>query len=126
MKNLFLLIFSFSLLASCSTEEMGRQEDLVGVWEQKGFLEDSGHRLVLAQDHTGIHIYREVHDDNAVTSSAVDIHWENMEGNNLRILEGLDVFEDVILTINPEGQLVAENQAILPFEKISNTTLDYY
>ena len=125
MKNLFLLIFSLSLLASCSTEEIDRQEDLVGVWEQKGFLEDSGHRLVLAQDHTGIHIYREVH-DNAVTSSAVAIYWESMEGNKVRISGGLDLFEDIILTINPEGQLVAENQAILPFEKISNTTLDYY
>ena len=124
MKNLFLLIFSFSLLASCSTEEMDRQEDLVGVWEQKGFLEDSGHRLVLAQDHTGIHIYREVH-DNAVTSSAVAIYWESMEGNKVRISGGLDLFEDIILSINSNRQIVTNNPQDLPFNKISNTTLDY-
>ena len=124
MKNLFLLIFSFSLLASCSTEEMDRQEDLVGVWEQKGFLEDLGHRLVLAQDHTGIHIYREVH-DNAVTSSAVAIYWESMEGNKVRISGGLDLFEDIILSINSNRQIVTNNPQDLPFNKISNTTLDY-
>lgn len=130
MKKLLFYSLAIVILGSfysCSTDaddDYNPDQEIIGVWEQEGFLNDSGYRLVFASDYSGIHIYRKV-DDDGVTSSAIMINWERGVNGSVIISEGFGFPEPVTLVLNSDGQLVLENQNILPFDKISDTTLDY-
>ena len=124
MKKLVLILFSLSLFSSCSTDEINHDEELIGVWEQKGFSDDSGFRLVFASDRTGIKIYREVSDNDNVISTSSSFNWEKSD-SNVTISDESDLIIDTFI-INHEGQLISNNIENLPYDKISNTTLNYY
>lgn len=122
-----LAIVILGSFTSCSTDtddNYNPDKEIIGVWEQEGFLDDAGYRLVFASDHSGIQIYRKV-DDVGVTSSAIMMTWEREGNGGVTISEGFGSSEPVSLILNSNGQLVLENQDIMPFDKISDTTLDY-
>jgi hypothetical protein len=97
---------------------------IIGVWEQEGFMENSGQRLVFASDHTGLKIFRNKEGE-LVTSSVSECLWE--KASNVVTLYNAE--NNVIIgtySLNSEGQLVLDNMNELPFDKISETTLKYY
>lgn len=57
ISSLFFVILTVSV-TSCSTDHddnvVDRSSSIVGVWEQEGFMETSGHRLVFASDYSGL------------------------------------------------------------------------
>lgn len=129
MKYLFktLLVFFIVFSSSCTKDaddDYQADNDIIGVWEQDGFVDDSGYRLVFAADYTGIQIFRSV-DDIGVPSSAISMHWKKVDGDKVEISFDSGTLEDYALSLNSQGQLISDNPDFLPFHKISDTTLDY-
>ncbi|PNQ72442.1 hypothetical protein C1T31_11660 [Hanstruepera neustonica] len=122
---LLLTIFTISV-TSCSTDQddnlLDYTSSVVGVWEQEGFMDNVGNRLVFANDRSGLKIIR-TSDDEGVASSIHDCLWD-FDGSVLTVYEENEVTG--IYSINAEGLLISNDMDELPYTKISNTTLDYY
>lgn len=119
-KVLSSLLFLFVVLSFTScTNNLSL---IVGVWEQDGFMKESGQRLVFASDHSGIKIIKNT-DGELVNSSATSCNWEK-DGDVITIYADEDTTIGVY-SLNSEGQLISNNLDEIPFNKISDTTLDY-
>jgi len=119
----FVLLLSFSSCTKDNDDNISNNySSIVGVWEQEGFMDVSGQRLVFAPDQTGIKIFKST-DGEFVTSTASMCSWEYT--SNMVTVYEVDVVIGVY-TLSSEGQLISENSEELPFDKISDTTLDYY
>ncbi|WP_339917712.1 hypothetical protein [Yeosuana marina] len=108
-------------MASCSTEEIGQNNDIVGVWQRVDYNDNTGYQLVFKADNTGIRIYTEVEEDKII-SSANSFNWQTID-NTVTLLQG-----DISLVsyiINSEKQLVLSLEDNLPFNKVSNNTSTY-
>lgn len=118
-----IILGSFSSCSTDSDDDLNPDKEIIGVWEQESYMDDSGYRLVFTPDHSGILIYRKVQDLD-ITSSAIMMYWERVD-NTITISNDFDSDEPFTMTLIPSGQLVFDNQDALPFDKISDTTLDY-
>ncbi|WP_166964850.1 hypothetical protein [Yeosuana marina] len=119
--NIFTTIILIFFLASCSTEEIGQNNDIVGVWQRVDYNDNTGYQLVFKADNTGIRIYTEVEEDKII-SSANSFNWQTID-NTVTLLQG-----DISLVsyiINSEKQLVLSLEDNLPFNKVSNNTSTY-
>ena len=118
------LIILLGFFVSCSNEDESflSADELIGVWEQEGFMDTSGQRLVFSSDQSGIQIFRTVYSEEEIVSSAHMISWE-MEDDIVTVNQDNEVFR--LYTINSEGQLISDNPEEIPFDKISDTTLNY-
>tara|TARA_R110001592_G_scaffold328060_2_gene609429 strand:+ start:2125 stop:2499 length:375 start_codon:yes stop_codon:yes gene_type:complete len=119
--NIFITIILIFFLASCSTEEIGQNNDIVGVWQRVDYNDNTGYQLVFKADNTGIRIYTEVEEDKII-SSANSFNWQTID-NTVTLLQG-----DISLVsyiINSEKQLVLSLEDNLPFNKVSNNTSTY-
>lgn len=118
-----IILGSFSCCSTDSDDDLNPDKEIIGVWEQESYMDDSGYRLVFDPDHSGILIYRKVQNLD-ITSSAIMMYWERVD-NTITISNDFDSDEPFTMTLIPSGQLVFDNQDALPFDKISDTTLDY-
>ena len=127
----FLTSFCFVIIlvcaSSCTTDNDDHIQDMstlvIGVWEQDGFLIDSGHRLVFAPDYSGLKIFRTTNGEQ-VTSTLTSVLW-SIDGNVITISdEDSEVIG--IYSLNAEGLLISEDIDELSYSKISDSTLDYY
>lgn len=123
--SLFLIILTFSV-TSCSKDNddniVDRSSSFVGVWEQEGFMETSGHRLVFASDYSGLKIYRKTEEE-GVISAVKSYSWYAVDSVVTIYEEDNEIVG--VYSLNPEGQLVSEDLDELPYDKISDTTLNY-
>ena len=118
-----IILGSFSSCSTDSDDDLNPDKEIIGVWEQESYMDDSGYRLVFDPDHSGILIYRKVQDLD-ITSSAIMMYWERVD-NTITVSNDFDSDQPFTMTLIPSGQLVFDNQDALPFDKISDTTLDY-
>lgn len=123
----YILTLAFiGCFSSCSTDTddtYSFDKEIIGVWEQNGFLEAGGKRLLFEPNKTYFKISRTVDDEDHLVSGIVEYHWE-VHGNVITVLEDEAIVES--FTVNPEGQLVSSNSEDMPYDKISNTTSGYY
>ncbi len=119
--NIFTTIILIFFLASCSTEEIGQNNDIVGVWQRVDYNDNTGYQLVFKADNTGIRIYTEVEEDKII-SSANSFNWQTID-NTVTLLQGDISLVSYIL--NSEKQLVLSLEDNLPFNKVSNNTSTY-
>ncbi len=119
--QVFITITLIFFLGSCSTEEIGQNNDLVGLWERIDFNDNSGYQLVFNADNTGIRIYKEVEEGNII-SSANSFNWQTTD-NKVTLLQGDTSL--VSYMINSKKQLVLSLDDNLPFKKVSNNTSSY-
>lgn len=125
MKQFSILFLSISFLFSCSKDSIDQTDAVIGVWEQESFSLDSGLRLVFAEDSSGLIIDRKVSEGGEVITSAVPYDWELNNDAVTVYLNGSDT--DVhIYILNSNNELLSSDSELLPFIKISDTTLDYY
>ena len=74
-----LFIFLIGFFVSCSKDEIDQSQDelinvqdtIIGVWEQDGFMEVSGQRLVFAADNSGLKIFRIVYSQDNIVSGLI-------------------------------------------------------
>lgn len=128
---LFIVLIGF--FVSCSKDEIDQSQDelinvqdtIIGVWEQDGFMEVSGQRLVFAADNSGLKIFRIVYSQDNIVSGLIAFNWEINNDMVTVYVDGED--SGVILTyhLNADEQLISEDPSEIPFNKISDTTLDY-
>lgn len=128
-----LFIFLIGFFVSCSKDEIDQSQDelinvqdtIIGVWEQDGFMEVSGQRLVFAADNSGLKIFRIVYSQDNIVSGLITFNWEINNDIVTVYVDGED--SGVILTyhLNADEQLISEDPSEIPFNKISDTTLDY-
>ncbi|WNH07883.1 hypothetical protein [Thalassobellus suaedae] len=118
-----LIVISF--FASCSTEEINQDSNILGVWESSDLSADSTktQTLVFGDNNTGLSIQSNVYSTSETTSSATAFKWQ---ANDEVITLVEDGISQKTFILNSEGQLILSSSQDLRLEKVSDDYSKYY